>query len=51
MPPTRNAHPTTGPSRPQTYYRARNCSGLRGSEQLSAGGEGVEALYAPGAED
>ena len=28
-----------------------NCSGLRGSEQLTAGGEGVEALYAPGAED
>ena len=30
---------------------AGNCSGLRGSEQLAAGGEGVQALGSPGAED
>ena len=30
---------------------ASNCSGLRGSEQLPASGEGVEALRSPGAED
>ena len=30
---------------------ARNCSDLRGSEQLAAGGEGVQASCAPGAED
>ena len=29
----------------------RNCSDLRGSEQLAAGGEGVQASCAPGAED
>ena len=28
-----------------------NCSDLRGSEQLAAGGEGVQASCAPGAED
>ena len=30
---------------------AGNCSDLRGSEQLAAGGEGVQASCAPGAED
>ena len=30
---------------------ASNCSDLRGSEQLAAGGEGVQASCAPGAED
>ena len=33
------------------YSFVGNCSGLRGSEQLSAGGEGVQALGPPGAED
>ena len=32
-------------------FGKRNCSDLRGSEQLAAGGEGVQASCAPGAED
>ena len=46
-------------SRVRTRYRlvfasgrcGRNCSGWRGSEELSAGGEWVEVLCPPGAED
>ena len=33
------------------FKEANNCSDLRGSEQLAAGGEGVQASCAPGAED
>ena len=35
----------------ETAAAKGNCSDLRGSEQLAAGGEGVQALCAPGAED
>ena len=36
---------------PPAQSLARNSSELRGSEQLSASGEGVEALGPPGTED
>ena len=42
--PGRNGHTRYGDFR-------GNCSDLRGSEQLAAGGEGVQASCAPGAED
>ena len=43
--------PLPSQTKPEHRWRTRNCSDLRGSEQLAAGGEGVQASCAPGAED